>query len=115
MGLVLFAQRTDASETNKVQLRHVGIDLIAPEKARPARFTNASLVGKLSEKDKDQLELLVGRVPYVTGEVQSVVTCWEEQVVAAKITRGNRVIYCTKSEEGRWQIVSVAVFASDKF
>jgi hypothetical protein len=45
--------------------------------------------GKLQSEDRKKLETLVGRVPYLSGKVKSVVTSWPEFVVAAKVERDN--------------------------
>jgi hypothetical protein len=104
---VSFSQNSPDTNTHTT---YVLIDLLPIGKAKPARFGTARIIGTLNSKDREALELLVGRVPYVSGQVEEVVTYWSENVVAARIIRGRRYIYCTKSPEGNWQIVSMAVF-----
>jgi hypothetical protein len=105
------AEKTDS--TNSEVVDKIPIDLLPRSEAKPADFGHAEITGTLDTADRKQLELLIGRVPYLKGKVESVITCWSEFVVAAKVLRDRRLIYCCKSVRGEWEIVRIVVLAVD--
>lgn len=89
------------------------MELLPKDKAQPVSFEGARISGALNESDRWELKVLIGRIPYFLGKVKTVTTCWDDCVVAAKIVRGRRCIYCTKSPVGQWEIVRMDVFFED--
>jgi hypothetical protein len=88
----------------------VPLGILPPGTQPPATFDGAVIHGKLQSEDRKKLETLVGRVPYLSGKVKSVVTSWPEFVVAAKVERDNRLIFCAKTEDGEWHITGIIIF-----
>lgn len=105
----LISGRTPANKARSFD--SIPIDLLPVDKARPVTFDDARVTGALEIPDRKELEFLVGRIPYVRGRVDSVITCWDENVVAAKISRGDRWIYCTRSTNGEWHVVSFVLYS----
>jgi len=118
VGIVLLLSSgypQDIPKTNTVQFDRIRIALLPPEKANPVSFAGARIDGKLDAEDRKKLETLIGRIPYLVDKVESIDTSWPDHVVAAKIIRSGRMIFCTKSEDGEWQVVKIILFARDKF
>jgi hypothetical protein len=108
----LFGQQVS---TNSMRTVRVPIALLPESSTSPVSFEGAVLDGRLGEEDRRKLQMLIGRVPYLWGKVESVVTCWPDYVSAAKITRSGRVIFCVKTEDGSWHVSKIIVDHADKF
>ena len=91
-----------------------GLKRLLPESAvTPLRYENAMVIGALSESDKDQLALLVARLPILSGfrEIKTIVVIAEGDDISAELfLRGYRV-YCIRKKTKPWTIVRATSYA----